>query len=708
MILLAVSRRMSWCDQFKFNNSGDEPLLAPGFNGIPLEARALRDREFAGPDLCTWNPAPFTARELEMLRLMSSLTERPAWEERVFDTLSMQTWQNEAMQEFPLISPRAWDWCVSELRDKARRNKETGLIMVLNAGAGVCKSDTIVPAALREEIKEFVASAWEHRVGQKNWESTLSPNQQAWNLIDPSLYMLTRERTRVLISGGSIPLEQTLDAYGKGEVAPLLHDIRREWESERDFFSRPYQWLPCEVGFCGPPGSTDMKINSYINHLHPHEQRPFYHTLENVISKAIEPWNETLIRYPHSWPRKYHHAVGREPMRIRTYGVDWNNPYPQWAWELPTTLDVDKSTEQYQHTLARVKEYLTLPEYGLKVQWWFNTTRELPKDWETTLPLREVANIKYSRTFQFQHSEPGTTYSYEDWKAGRTAQAIISREDYDNRDPERWALWIEKMDETVDPMVYHEAISAIHDYDHEFQTVKLQDEFREKGLQVIVKLGGIELTPANPTFLGEDWHMDGMLNEYIAGVAIYCFGLENVTDTRISLTQHIYMDRREFAFDWDEWDVPYLEKLFRIKDDGPALQELGAVPLHQGRLITFPNCLLHRLESFELVDKAQSGHCRFLTLWLVDPYYRICSTRNVPPQRQDWWEQEARSHLASAHPLPQELVDRIIADTQTEPWLMDWPEAEHHQRERAKDEALNHKFLQKEIEHNTICLMKDV
>lgn len=34
-------------------------------------------------------------------------------------------------------------------------------------------------------------------------------------------------------------------------------------------------------------------------------------------------------------------------------------------------------------------------------------------------------------------------------------------------------------------------------------------------------------------------------------------------------------------------------------------------------------------------------------LWLVDPYYRICSTRNVPPQRQDWWEQETWSHLAS-------------------------------------------------------------
>lgn len=72
------------------------------------------------------------------------------------------------------------------------------------------------------------------------------------------------------------------------------------------------------------------------------------------------------------------------------------------------------------------------------------------------------------------------------------------------------------------------------------------------------------------------------------------------------------MSGYEFLFEWDEWDVLCLEQLFSIKDKGSSFQELRFVPLRQGCLITFPNCLPHRLESFELVDKARPGHSHFL------------------------------------------------------------------------------------------------
>ncbi|EAW23420.1 DUF4246 domain-containing protein [Aspergillus fischeri NRRL 181] len=685
-------------DEVEFNNTGDGPLMVPGFNGVPFDVTTLSNERFIGSDLYPWFPSPFTARELEMLRLMNSLTDRPGWEELVSDVSTMQTWRSEAMAQFPLISPKAWEWCAAELRDKAQRWQETGLIVVLNAASGVCKSNNVIPPAVTAEIQDFVASALKERAGQMDWEP--SSNQQVWNLIDPSLYPLTRERTRVLISGGSVPLEQTLDTYGQGEAPPPLHEDRHDWEIEKYIYSLRYQWLPCEVEFCGPAGSTDVRITSYINNLHPREQRPFYRTLEGVISKVVKPWNEILIRIGEERSRDY---VGREPMRIRTFGVEWDNRYPPWAEELPTTLDVDRSTEDYQRALARVKEYLSLPEYGVKVQWWYNTTREIPADWEATLSLREVVNIKYSRMFRFQHSEPGTTYSYEDWRAGRTARAIVGRQDYDNVD--RFTELWRNRDQIMDPMVHYEMLRAKDEIDHQFQTVKLQDEFREKGLQIIVKLGGIELTPDNPSFLGEDWHVDGLVNEHIAGVALYCFDLENVTNTRISFAQEISMDGEEFSFSWDGWDIPYLEKLFGVQNEKPAFQELGSVSIRQGGLIAFPNCLRHRLESFELVDKARPGRCRFLTLWLVDPSYRICSTRNVPPQRLDWWEQEARSHLSSAHPLPQELADQIIAETG--PWLMNLPEAQHHRRERAKEEAVACEKDTEQIEKNSICLVKE-
>lgn len=43
------------------------------------------------------------------------------------------------------------------------------------------------------------------------------------------------------------------------------------------------------------------------------------------------------------------------------------------------------------------------------------------------------------------------------------------------------------------------------------------------------------------------------------------------------------------------------------------------------------------MSPFSLIDKTRPGHRRFIALWLVDPYQRIISTANVPPQQQDWW-----------------------------------------------------------------------
>jgi hypothetical protein len=41
--------------------------------------------------------------------------------------------------------------------------------------------------------------------------------------------------------------------------------------------------------------------------------------------------------------------------------------------------------------------------------------------------------------------------------------------------------------------------------------VRLRDQFREKGLQVIVKLANIELNPEKPEYHGGSWHIEGQL-----------------------------------------------------------------------------------------------------------------------------------------------------------------------------------------------------
>jgi hypothetical protein len=57
--------------------------------------------------------------------------------------------------------------------------------------------------------------------------------------------------------------------------------------------------------------------------------------------------------------------------------------------------------------------------------------------------------------------------------------------------------------------------------DHQFYTLALQDEFREQGLQVVVRIHSIELDPETPSFPGEEWHTEGNENERIVANTIY-------------------------------------------------------------------------------------------------------------------------------------------------------------------------------------------
>lgn len=95
-----------------------------------------------------------------------------------------------------------------------------------------------------------------------------------------------------------------------------------------------------------------------------------------------------------------------------------------------------------------------------------------------------------------------------------------------------------------------------------------------------------------------------------------------------------------------------------LRDEAPV-QELGSIATPQGRLLAFPNTLQHCVDPFSLEDKTRPGHRRFLVLWLVDPHYRVLSTRNVPPQRHDWWVEEGLNKVEVFEKLPVELAEEV-------------------------------------------------
>lgn len=239
-----------------------------------------------------------------------------------------------------------------------------------------------------------------------------------------------------------------------------------------------------------------------------------------------------------------------------------------------------------------------------------------------------VVERKWKRIRSVAHPEPGTSVTYDQWKAGIQTPIIAG---HDTPSPD------------ADPMKV-----SLHQ----------SNWFRNYGLQVIVKLASIELTPDNPRYPGGNWHLEGMKNEHIVATSIYYYDVENVTPSSLSFRQHADLD--EMALQYEQDDHEPLSTVFGTNSmrDEPAVQELGGISTPEGRILAFPNTLQHKVEPFELVDKTKPGHRRFLVLWLVDPHFRIFSTRNVPPQRHDWWA-EGVLDMIDFRPLPAELVDMV-------------------------------------------------
>ena len=188
-------------------------------------------------------------------------------------------------------------------------------------------------------------------------------------------------------------------------------------------------------------------------------------------------------------------------------------------------------------------------------------------------------------------------------------------------------------------------------------------------LQVIVKLATIELTPSNPSYPGGTWHVEGQLNEHICATALYYYSNENITTSELNFRQESYWNRDVYAVENDQHE--WLPAVFGMEQDGPQVQNVGAVVCDQGRLLTFPNTLQHRVGRFSLQDKTKPGHRKILALFLVDPNIRVIPTANVPPQRKDWFAEEIYRVRALGKKLPVELQEQIINEAD----FMDMEEA---------------------------------
>ena len=304
------------------------------------------------------------------------------------------------------------------------------MIETLDLDAAVVKSDTAVSPDLKAALRAAAAPLEDIPERLKDWHP--GSNGKVLDLVHPSLFPLLYGRSRIL-SSGVVELQDCVNYIGKGEITTTPDDSQVKlygsestydgWgDTDPKFWSKAFQWLPCDVKFAG----NDVKITSYINNLHPTLHTELYSVIESFIAKSIPLWDSTLTS-----------TYGGRTARILHYHTDYE--YFQGTWP-PAELGDDL-------------------EDSNACDYWEETTRVLQKP------------------------EPRNFASYQP---------------------------------PVDAKV------------------SLRGQFGEHGLQVIVKLTNIELTPEKPTYGGGLWHVDGRLNERICATALYYYDSKNVADNSLA------------------------------------------------------------------------------------------------------------------------------------------------------------------------------
>lgn len=292
-----------------FHNGGG-PLKVPGFgHAVDFELDRFKQQRFQH-GVNDFRNERLVVREIAMLALMDAITEKPRWQEKVFDETIVEKWRAEATA-MPLISSMAWDWCLRELREKTEFLAEHGFIKTFETGSACAKADGLIDDDLRDELLAGVEPLLNVKGSAKDWHP--NSNGQVLNLVHPSLYPLVYGRTHVL-QEGLVGLSDCVESCGKGVLTqePTIEPPRKSYgynthASRDDRFSTRFQWLPAEVRFKGE--GLDVEFTSYINNLHPNQHNGLYSTISKVMSKAIPMWNEVLVK-------DYH---GRVPPRIITW-----------------------------------------------------------------------------------------------------------------------------------------------------------------------------------------------------------------------------------------------------------------------------------------------------------------------------------------------------------------------------------------------------
>lgn len=341
------------------------------------------------------------------------------------------------------------------------------------------------------------------------------------------------------------------------------------------------------------------------------------------------------------------------------------NPYSQNFQWLPCQVDIKEENAKITTYINNLHPVRHQKLYGVVEQ---VITAAIPL-WELTLaPLIP----DFSHTPRIEYTD--VVYDPDPENGPETDGPQQGQDEDEDEYAERREEWYKSVRKVVLPDA-EENFQA----PPESEPLNLREMYASRGLQIIVKLANIELTPEKPKYEGGTWHVEGQLNEHICATALYYYSTSNITPSSLAFRQQT---SDEFAVDinYEQDHHDWLPVVFGIEQEEAAVQGVGSVETRQGRLLTFPNILQHQVQPFELADPTKPGHRKILALFLVDPNIRVISTANVPVQRMDWWREATLINQQQAAPssgvkkkgkglgeLPVELQDHVFGNVEDFP-----------------------------------------
>ncbi|CAI7595234.1 unnamed protein product [Penicillium pancosmium] len=304
-------------------------------------------------------------REIIMMQVMNTISDKPDWERKVFDETITNKWREEIAQSGQDVTPKMMDWIMKELQWKTTCLEKHGYFEVFE---NVIKSDTAVSKELQDALKEAVKPLEDVPEDQKDYHP--GSDDKVLDLVHPSLFPVLYGKTRVL-PDKILSLEDCLDYIGEGKILPTPPDgeekaissdrLHRSRFSDLPVLSMKFQWMPCDIDLSK---DGDCRILSYINNAHPVKHRALYQVLEKIMSRTVPLWEASLTEKDH-------------PQRITYNQVEWEEGYgdgefPEWDEEeeqYDRKDDFDEYRKRCDNYDRRHKEYeatrkVKIPEPG--------------------------------------------------------------------------------------------------------------------------------------------------------------------------------------------------------------------------------------------------------------------------------------------------------------------------------------------------------